>query len=95
MAARLKPPVFLARTSYRQRRLRDAARLLPILGAALWMIPLLWLRKSMAAEGETAQLTSIGVIYIFGVWSGLILLSFLLSRVLRYDEDVTAGEESD
>ena len=38
------PAVFLERQSYRRRRLMDVARLLPILGAALFAVPLLWPR---------------------------------------------------
>ncbi len=34
-------PLFLGRVSYRQRRLADAARLLPIFGAVLMGVPLL------------------------------------------------------
>jgi len=92
LAARPKPPVFLARTSYRQRRLRDAARLLPVLGGTLWMIPLLWPRASLT-DTNTAQSTSTAVIYIFGVWAALILASFVLSRVLRPDQD--SGPEAE
>lgn len=92
MAARPKPPVFLARTSYRQRRLRDAARLLPVLGATLWMIPLLWPRASLT-DTNTAQSTSTAVIYIFGIWAALILASFVLSQVLRPDQD--SGSEAE
>lgn len=86
MAARPKPPVFLARTSYRQRRLRDAARLLPVLGATLWMLPLLWPRASLT-NADMAQSTSTAMIYIFGVWTALILASLVLARVLRPDDD--------
>jgi len=82
--------LFVGRASYRQRRLRDAARLLPLLGLVLWLIPLLWPR-----EPGAAQSTSFALIYLFGVWTGLILLSFVLSRRLRADEDVPPGAEGD
>ncbi|PYE85758.1 hypothetical protein [Pseudoroseicyclus aestuarii] len=68
-------PPFLARASYRRRRLAEAARLAPLAGAALWSVPLLWPR------GETA--TSSALLYVFGVWALLILLSALLARALR------------
>ena len=71
-------PVFVDRASYRQRRLRDGLRLLPVLGAILFCVPLLWPR---GAE----MTTSTALTYVFGVWAGLILLAFLLSRVLRPD----------
>nr|WP_294614957.1 hypothetical protein [uncultured Roseovarius sp.] len=34
-------PVFLARRTYRRRRLADGARLLPVIGTVLFFIPLL------------------------------------------------------
>ena len=80
-------PLFLARGTYRQRRLRDAARLLPVVGALLWMIPVLWPR------GADGQLVSVALIYIFGVWAGLIGLAFVLSRLLREDEDTPIPEQ--
>ncbi len=94
MPARSRPPVFLGRASYRQRRLRDGARLVPVVGMALWMIPLLWPRLSEVGPA-LAQRTSSGLIYIFLVWAGLIVLSFVLSRLLRHGADDTEGEESD
>ncbi len=77
-------PLFLARGTYRQRRLRDAAKLLPVVGGLLWMIPLLWPR------GPDGQLVSVALLYIFGIWAGLIGLAFVLSRLLRADEDQQA-----
>ena len=74
-------PLFLARGTYRQRRLRDAARLLPVLGGLLWMIPLLWPR------GPDGQLVSVALLYIFGSWAGLIGLAGILSRMMHEDED--------
>lgn len=68
-------PVFLEREGYRRRRLIDAVRLLPVIGAFLWLVPLLWLR------GGTPSSSS--VIYIFGVWALLIALSGLLSRGVK------------
>jgi len=82
MALAPKPPTFLARTTYRQRRLRDAARLLPLVGAVLVAIPLLWPR-----EGEAAAATSSAITYIFGVWVILIVLSFVLSIRIDPDDD--------
>lgn len=64
------PPVFLERQSYRRRRLMDAARLLPILGAALFAVPLLW--PTGGAEGIRM---SAAITYVFGVWAALILIS--------------------
>ncbi len=71
-------PLFVARTGYRRRRVMDAARVLPILGAFLFFLPLLW-----AGDSKTGM----GVIYLFAVWAGLILAAFGLSRFLRHDLD--------
>lgn len=79
-------PVFVDRASYRQRRLRDGLRLLPVLGAVLWFVPLLWPR------GE-ATTTSFALTYIFGTWTALILLAFLLARVLRPDAQESRPED--
>ncbi len=62
-----RQPLFLERESYRKRRLIDAARLLPVLGFLALCLPILW------AEN---RLTSGGVIYLFGIWIGLIVLHF-------------------
>jgi hypothetical protein len=62
---RRRGPVFLERATYRQRRLVDAARLLPLLGVFLWAMPLLW------GTGGTA--TSAAILYIFAAWLGLVI----------------------
>ena len=86
-------PVFVDRASYRQRRLRDGLRLLPVLGALLWFVPLLWPR------GE-ATTTSTALTYVFGAWVTLIVLAFLLARALRPEDpeprpdDAPGGGES-
>jgi hypothetical protein len=74
---RPKPPLFLERDSYRRRRMADAARLVPVVGALLFLVPLLW------APAETAAADTVpGGLYIFLVWAGLILAALLLSRRL-------------
>lgn len=74
---RPKRPLFLARAPYRRRRLRDAARLLPVLGIFLLLLPLLW-----TAEGRVA-LRSGDVIYFLAVWLGLIALAAAFAPGLR------------
>lgn len=74
-------PLFLERRSYRQRRLMDAARLLPVLGIVLWAIPLLW------AEGDGGMRTSAAILYIFGVWLVLAGLAGIIARNLDADDD--------
>lgn len=86
--ARPSAPLFLARASYRKRRLRDAARLLPILGLFLLFLPVLW-----TSDGKIA-LTSGEMIYFFGVWLFLILAAAAFARGLRVG-DRTEEEEED
>ena len=70
-------PLFLARRSYRRRRMMDAARLLPLAGLVLFLLPGLW------HPGETpVPDTGRGMIYLFAVWLGLILAAAALARGL-------------
>jgi len=73
-------PVFLARRSYRQRRLGDAARLLPLAAGVLMILPLLW--RGPGGDPGTATV----MIYIFGLWVVLVALTALISRHLRANE---------
>ena len=68
-------PVFLARASYRRRRLHDAARLAPLAAGFLWTLPLLWPR------GDT-QVSTV-LVYLFATWGLSVLASVLLARALR------------
>jgi hypothetical protein len=85
-------PLFLERRSYRQRRLMDAARLLPVLGALLWLVPLLWPQRETSAE-VAAVSTSNAILYIFGVWVVLALIALLLSLLLDAKAE-TQGESN-
>ncbi len=85
-------PLFLERRSYRQRRLMDAARLLPVLGALLWLVPLLWPQRDAAGE-VAAVSTSSAILYIFGVWVVLALIALLLSLLLDAKAE-TQGESN-
>lgn len=86
------PPVFLERQSYRRRRLMDAARLLPLLGALLFAVPLLWptpdgaavAADSAMAPGASAVKMSEAMVYVFGVWAILIALCALFGIGARY-----------
>jgi len=67
-------PIFLARETYRRRRLIDALRFLPVVGLLLFFAPLVggagYLR-STAKSGE----------YLFVVWFGLIVAAWGLGRL--------------
>lgn len=78
MALRIRPPVFVGRESYRVRRWRDAARLLPVLGLALWLVPLLW------PAGETRN--GAILVYIFAVWAGLIAAAAIIAPRAQPDQ---------
>ena len=78
-----RSPQFLARETYRMRRLMDAARFLPVLGVVLVLLPLM--RHS--AQTEAPPTASEGV-YLFLVWFGLIAGAFLLSRGLSRALDI-------
>lgn len=84
-------PLFLRPASYRRRRKRDAARMLPFVGLFLMMLPVLWapqdtFRRDTAPDG----------IYLFVVWAVLIGLAMLISRSLSgpsEDDDPDAGSD--
>lgn len=67
---RSRKPLFLARIPYRRRRLRDAARLLPVLGAFLMILPSLW-----SPPGMGLRLTSGDLVYFFLIWVILVLIA--------------------
>ena len=89
-----KPPKFLARSSYRRRRIIDTARLLPVLGLFIFFLPVLW-HPGDTPEPDTAR----GGLYLFAGWFALIVAALFLARALtRTDvpgsEDDAPGAES-
>jgi len=81
--------MFLERRTYRRRRLMDAARLLPVVGLLLFMVPLLW-----ALNRTDAAATSSTMVYVFAVWAVLIAAAVVLSRALsRVSSDQPEGRE--
>ena len=74
--SRPRAPLFLERESYRRRRLMDAARVLPVIGLVLFLLPALWRQNGDPNTGSEA-------LYLFAVWAGLILAAGLLARPLR------------
>lgn len=61
-----------------RQRIFDASRVLSVLAAILFLFPLPGLILDAGATGETR----IGAVYLFAVWLGLIVLTYLLSRSL-------------
>ena len=89
--AERRAPLYLARRSYRRRRLTDALRLLPVMMGILWLLPLLWGgpgTDSPTGEGSRA------VIHVFAIWGLGIIAAILISRALVNGEDDVDGEES-
>ena len=80
-------PLFLARESYRRRRLGDAAKLVPIVGLILFLLPLLW-----AASARTGG----GIVYIFVIWAALIvLIGFISKRLILAEKEAEAEQVGD
>lgn len=75
---RPRAPLFLAKSGYRRRRLADAARLLPVFGAFLMLLPILW----APAQTEPRDTAPDGI-YLFLVWAGLIAVAAGLAPGLR------------
>ena len=84
--SRTPSPIFLERRRYRMRRLADLARMLPVVGAAGVLLPLLW------GEGTA---TSGALIYLFGLWAVLIVVTAAISRALGEDGDADGTDETD
>lgn len=76
-------PLFLQRGPYRRRRRIDAARLLPVFGAFLLILPILW---EPGDGGGAGRSTSADALYLFAVWAGLIAVARLLAPGLSAPE---------
>lgn len=74
---RRQQPVFVGRESYRVRRWRDAARMLPVLGLVLWLVPLLW------PPGTTGN--AMILIHVFAVWAFLVAAARVIAPRARPD----------
>ncbi len=79
--ARAPKPLFLARSSYRQRRLADAARAMPVFSAILLVLPLLW---SAPAAGSSSLAADLG--YLLVLWLAMIAVTALLAQGLSQGE---------
>ncbi len=85
MAERPKISFFLPQDGFRRRRLADAARILPVLGGILMMIPMLW-GVDQGGEADPAK-TSNAAVYVFCVWAGVIIAAAMLAPFLARIED--------
>ncbi|MCF7699820.1 DUF6611 family protein [Loktanella sp. M215] len=85
-----RPGLFLARDSYRQRRLRDVARMLPVAGAVIWLLPLMWTRPAGQTGGMAAA-----VVFVFAGWTLLIVLTAVVSRRIRVDSATDVSPDTD
>ena len=82
-----RSPLFLKRRIYRRRRLRDAARMLPVLGLFLLMLPVLW-----AQGGQERQSTAWDGLFLFVVWLLLVLLAAAMAPGLAEE---TGADDSE
>ncbi|MEJ1992256.1 MAG: hypothetical protein P8X50_11270, partial [Maritimibacter sp.] len=77
-----REPIFLGRDTYRRRRLIDALRFLPIVGFLLFLSPLLG-----GGDASEPRSTALGVMFLFSVWFGLIVITMALVRLLARGPD--------
>ena len=75
-----KAALFVQQRTYRRRRLADAARMLPILGFILFMLPLLWVGSGQATPASV-------IVYLFIAWAALTGIAGVISRHLGPEED--------
>ncbi len=80
-------PLFLARASYRKRRLRDGARILPLFGLVLVLLPLMW--------PAIPQRVGAHWLFLFLAWLGLIALTALFARDLGEPDAPPQREAAD
>lgn len=74
-----EPTQFLDLKTYRLRRLMDAAKMLPILGAVLFGFPLI----NLFSEPDEPKLLGATAIYLFLIWLLLIICAAVLARRLQ------------
>ncbi|MDE0850201.1 hypothetical protein [Yoonia sp.] len=78
-------PLYLARASYRQRRLRDIIRILPLAGFLAWILPVM--------SGQVPATSAVGL-YIFAGWIVLIVASaWVTSRLTPEAESQSATND--
>ncbi len=82
-AGKTATPQFLDLKSYRRKRLIDAAKLLPILGAAALLFPLPFFFVDMTGGGPAKGDATVLAIYFFGAWLVLIVAALVLAHALK------------
>lgn len=90
-----KSPIFLERSGYRQRRLMDALRLLPVLGVMLWIFPMFWPTGPVELVSSEPVSMSSAVTYVFVVWGLLIAVTLTLRTILLPTLEQDAAELDD
>ena len=85
-----RAPLYLRPASYRRRRRRDAARLLPFVGGFLFLLPMLW-APGRGLLRDTAQ----DGIFLFIAWAAMIVLAYLIARSLRGHDTNGGDSETD
>ncbi len=85
-----RPALFLPRPEYRRRRLVDAARLLPVFGGFLILLPILW-----APTEAGVRATAWDGIYLFAIWAVLVGLAAWLAPGLAGAADDGTAADSD
>lgn len=76
MTRKRSRPLFLEKTHYQRSRAMDAARVLPVVGFLLLLMPILW-------TGNTGIGVMHSALFIFGLWVVMIVCAMFLSRLLR------------
>ena len=79
-------PLYLARASYRQRRLRDVLRILPLAGFLAWILPVM--------SGQVPATSAVGL-YIFAGWIVLIVASAWVTSRLSPENEPPSAEKDD
>lgn len=75
--------LFLERHSYRRRRLMDGARLLPIFGIFLFLVPLLWPTGDADSAGIAPPSMSRAMLYLFACWALVVMIAAVFGRIVR------------
>lgn len=83
MAEGGRSPLYLARASYRRRRLIDGQRLLPVVMFLLFLLPLVW---GGIGTGRPVGAGAQSFVHIFVVWIvGIAIAAWIALRLARED----------